>query len=691
MAARHEVSGTDDHLSIPRSTELVALAAAGAVAVLGTVSLALAQLGVFDGEVAVASSVALLVVAGLALRRFAPTAVTSDRKGLAVTTTLFVLLAAWFLPGAPYALGDKDPGVYVSHAFAIERTGSNVLDDPALERLGPDGVVLFSPGARFPGLWIDPDDPTRIEPQFFHLWPSMQAVGVDLIGARGAFHLAPLLAALAVVLLGTAVRAALDGPEGAVAGVVAGGLLAANMLEVWQARYPTTEVLSQLLFAGTLLGAAVAMRTGWGPAAGAAGLLASVGFLTRPDGILLVGLVAVALGVMVATRRAAGATWWLAGGLALPLPYALFNAYVSFEGYTLGNGVPSARTFAAALGGVAVAAVVGRRLWPRLAGWLRTRTTATAETSDGADAHRDGRRLPTLLAVAVLAGAAVGLVLFWYRQRLLGEDTFLYNGTLIRSFDELNLRRLAYFTTRVALIAAWGGLVVTLLRPRLPIRLVVLVAPGLAVAPVYLWEARNSPRLMWWGRRYVPWVLPTLFVLVAVLVAYLLVRRGRWRWPSRALGAAILAFLLVDGVGQSLDLRGHREMGGSWSLLGRIESARAGNDAVFLWRAPEGGIYDGSRNLGGPMFMVHGQPSALLRPEPTQADVDAYRTAFPDHELFVVTQGTGLPGTVDPEQFELVDDFTGQLTIWEETLTERPDEQVVVEVPVRVYRLLPAV
>src|SRR5690606_38182090 len=99
---------------------------------------------------------------------------------------------------------------------------------------------------------------------------------------------------------------------------------------------------------------------------------------------------------------------------------------------------------------------------------------------------------------------------------------------------------------------------------------------------------------------------------VAAFVAFLLVRRGRWAWPARALGAAVVAFLLVDGAGQSLDLRPHREMGGSWTTLERIAAAGGDDEAVFLWRWPDGGIFDGSRNLGGPMFMIHGRPSALL-------------------------------------------------------------------------------
>ena len=75
---------------------------------------------------------------------FAPTGLARDRAGMAVTALALVLAAAWFLPGAPYALGDKDPGVYVNHSMAIERDGSTQVDDAVLERIDPDQVVQIT-------------------------------------------------------------------------------------------------------------------------------------------------------------------------------------------------------------------------------------------------------------------------------------------------------------------------------------------------------------------------------------------------------------------------------------------------------------------------------------------------------------------------------------------------------------------
>ena len=106
-----------------------------------------------------------------------------------------------------------------------------------------------------------------------------------------------------------------------------GLLLATNMLEVWQAKYPSSEISAQMLFVGSLLGVVVALTTRWRPAAGMAGLLIGIGFLDRGDGVLLVLLGVAGLAAIIATRRWDGRATWFAVGLAVVLPHAFWQAY----------------------------------------------------------------------------------------------------------------------------------------------------------------------------------------------------------------------------------------------------------------------------------------------------------------------------------------------------------------------------
>ena len=156
------------------------MAATVGVALVGTASLALAQLGHHDGL----ASVAIATVVGLGLLALA------RREGLRPVAGIpelvlvgLIALASLFmsLPGFPYAYADKDPGIYVVHALAIAREGDAVLDDPVLAADLPG--AQSAPGARLPGVWTEGD--AHSTSQFFHFFSSLTATAVDLTDERG--------------------------------------------------------------------------------------------------------------------------------------------------------------------------------------------------------------------------------------------------------------------------------------------------------------------------------------------------------------------------------------------------------------------------------------------------------------------------------------------------------------------------
>src|SRR3954470_15524047 len=305
-----------------------------AVAVLAWAALGLAHLGWYSLPAALGLAAVVLVVLVLRVRRLAPVRVEVDRGGLVGLLVLGALAAIMFLPGFAYGVTDKDPGGYIQHAFSISESGSYRIVDPALDGRVPGGVQFEGPGARFGGLWLQKPGSDVIVPQFYHLWPALLAVTHDLGGEHGMLQTGPLLGVLAVLVAALALRRAVEAaPWGltprrsALAGLVAAGmggvLLSTNMLEVWQAKYPTTEISAQLFFLAALLGVIVALRTGWGPAAGAAGLMTGGGFLNRGDGLLPL-LIAAALGTaLIATCRWDARATWFTGGVLIVLPHAL--------------------------------------------------------------------------------------------------------------------------------------------------------------------------------------------------------------------------------------------------------------------------------------------------------------------------------------------------------------------------------
>lgn len=645
-----------------------------------------------------------------------------DRRELAVLVVLAAVAAVLNFPGFPYGLGDKDPGTYVSHGIAIARTGTWQPKDPVLEPgRAVAGFQPSSPGARLPGLWYEQVTDGHVTVQFYHLWSAALAVAYALGGLGGLVGLAPLLGLLSVLAVTLATRRAF----GLAAGALAGLLLATCMLQVWQARYPSAEIMTQLLVAGSLLGVVVGVRTGWRPASAAGGLLLGLAYLARADGLLLVLLAAAAGCVLVAVGRFGARAAWLAGGLAVTLPHGLLQAYVLAGAYTAANGVPGWPVVAGLVGGGFALAVVlrvaARGLLDRLDGALRAR-------------HVQRRVGAGVVALAV-AGLAVGFL----RPLLFGEAHFNYNGQIIRSYDEQTLRRLSWFLTVPGIVLMAGGLALVVLR-RWSAAAWALVLPLLLTFPVYGVAASNSSRLMWWSRRFVPVVLPGIVVLVAVAVAWGLLwagrrargggggsgrrggvgqdggsgdgrggderdeGRGRWvgrpvswpvSWPVgwrppvvwvRAAAAGCAAFLVAAFLSQSLSLRDHREFAGSFAVTRRLAAAAGDRQGVFLLdnRAED----NLAPFFGVPLWLQQGQVSVLLRAEPSVDYVHAFVRGFPGQPVFLVMVGGARPDGYDGLALRRVDHVRAGFPVWDESNERRPVAAHEVRVDLSVWKVV---
>ena len=240
------------------------------------------------------------------------------------------------------------------------------------------------------------------------------------------------------------------------------------------------------------------------------------------------------------------------------------------------------------------------------------------------------------------------LALSWWRQDIVGVDHVIDRGQQIRSYDEIALQRLGWFLmSPVFLLAAAGVAVVALRRWSAP--LWTLAIPTLLVFPVYGWHARNTPWLMWWPRRFVPIVVPGIFLLVGLLVAAAWVLLGRSRrpfarWGPRCLAVSVVGWLVVVYLGQSLPLRSHDEAAGSLSMSTRMASLAPPGQGVFLLQNSACCLHVG-QVTGGPLWLARGQVSALLPVSPAQqpAYVRSFQRGFPGRPVFVVYDGQSPP------------------------------------------------
>ena len=620
-----------------------------AAGVYGWVSLEFAHGGIFRPWSAALVTIAVLAAGVAFARRSGAVRISVARDELVMIAVVGVVAGVLFFPGFPYGAGDKDPGVYVEHGIMIARTGSYSTADPVLSRV--KDVGLSSPGARLVGIWINDPAHDKVEAQFYHLFPALLATGYKLAGTGGLADVTPFFGLLAVLACALAARRAF----GPVAGWLGGLLLATNMIEVWAAKYPASEIIAQALVMGALLGIVIAIRTGWRPAAGAAGVLTGLIFLARADGLLIV-LIAIGTGaILYVVRRWSAAATWFAAGLAITMPSALAQAYHFALLYTRSQGLPSPAKLVAAVAAVVFGALILRRISSM------SRIAAVAE-----------RRAWQLVIGALIAGFAALLIgLGFLRRRLFGADFGISNGVRIPTMDEINLRRFSFFVTLPGFALMWFGLSLTALR-RWRAAAWAVIVPFLLLFPVYAYSARVAPRLMWWTRRFVPFTLPGFLILVAVGLAFLWRRKGVIGIPARLVAAGLAAYLLVVFAGQSLPLRSHHELQGSFAVMDRIATDAGPTAGVFLW--PNAPCCHETYYFAGPVWFERGQYSALLSTPPTAAYVNEFARAFPGHPVFVVTSGVEPPAFLPPYSFELADHIVAPLPMWEETFEFRPTQ-----------------
>ncbi len=598
-------------------SELVVGGALLAVALLAWGALALAHLGWFSLGAALGLWAAACIVVVAVCWRWAPVSVRFDRAGCAGVIVVGAFALFMVLPGFHYGVTDKDPGGYVAHAMSIARTGSYKIVDPTLDGRIPGGPVLTSPGARFPGVWERGDGSDVIIPQFYHLWPALLAVSTSAGGETGISNTAPLLGVLAILAAALALRRAVAcapwGSEtiGLACGAVAGLLLSTNMLEVWQAKYPSSEISAQMLFVGTLLALVVPLTTRLAPGRRRGGVLVGIGFLDRADGVLLVLLAAAALAAVIAARRWDAAPPGSPAGLAIVLPHALWQAY-SYDAagrYSSANRLPRLPKLTLAILALLAIGFALRRVGPR-----------------GAPADRQ-RRVQVRLGLAVTVAAAGLVALGFLRPRLFGASYGLFHGVRARTFDEQIMARLSWFVSVPGFALMLIGVAVVALR-RWGGALWIITAPLLVIFPVYAYKARNSTRLMWWSRRYLPTVLPLVMLLIALALGVALTaviqRRhqvlgwlgGRRVWALRLAAVASIIGLLAFYLGESWPLRNHDEFGGSFAISSRIAADAGGKQGVFLWQHPPGCCLYAEQLFGSAIWLERNQVSALLPAKP---------------------------------------------------------------------------
>ena len=550
-------------------SELFMARLAGSLAVAAPLLTLLALAGWFTVPVIFRSLVACAVVT------FIVASYLGGGGGEAARATRWDLAALFLVAGsfalysrpAEYVLNSRDPGVYTLFSGRLARTGALLHRDNLLEVIA--SFHTFLEGKKYPGFYVYGQD--LIVPQFFPGPFALLGFGNLAGGIWGSLFVVPVMGALA------AGAAFLLGEElfGRRAGLLGAALLALSYPQVWWARHPSSEVMTQLLvLTGLWLG--VRFARGAGPLTGVlSGMLLGAVMLVRVDAFLAAAAVPALFGYDLLTRRPARR--WLYPGVPLALFAAATLLYLNTVGgrylYVIysEHGLKEALALVPFAVPVAVAGAAGlfyvRRRWgAEIGGYLEARGRGFA-------------------FIGALGLAAVAL---WAYFVLPVPWESLPDGS--RDFEAYQtqiLVRLAWFTTPV--VAALGLLGFVLAARRLDAARTLLLGAFLAFGVLYAVIPNVSPDLPWATRRFVPAAFPILALLAGHAVVEIGAWLGRTGRPRAgvAVAAALAALALGWTVNTTLPILTFVEFEGAVAAFDRAEQKIPRSEVVFM-EMPDG-------------------------------------------------------------------------------------------------------
>ena len=505
-----------------------------------------------------ASAAATVALAAVGRGRLRYASAAPAGASLVAPAALIALTVWLYPPPAEYVVGGKDPGVYMNAGIQIAQRGGLVTVDRTVASLPADARPLFFPqyrhqpyySPRFMGFFLlDPDRGTVID-QFPHLYAVSIAIGYGVNGLTGARYTCLATAVLGVLALYfLAARMA-----GQAVGAAAAGLLAIHVIEVWYARYPNSEMLTQALGLAGLLAVARAHVDDDGFFAPVGGVVLGMLPFARFDAVLIGGLAAggvLLLWLSGRRLRAAFLAPLIVGGLAFALylvfwlaPYAaLPRIWVQFHRTALS---------AAALGGAAMLAVASR---------LRRNSAVRSAIV---------RWTPPLLTALALGLAGYA----WFLRQ---------PGGALAPHDAYAFRTFGWYVAPPALAAAALGLAVLMTRQfwRDPSFFVTFLGMSWFV----FYRLRIVPEHFWAARRFVPIILPGVMLALAAILAPTAVTAARGRGPVTLARQAIRLVLLTVVAWSfwtaTAPIRPHVEYAGIIPRLERL-AARFGPDDLLV-------------------------------------------------------------------------------------------------------------
>ena len=577
----------------------------------------------------------------------------------AVGVGLGIVAFALYARPAEYLLNDRDPGVYALVADKLARTGELISRDPLVGAIVP--FHQFTAWTKYPGFYIYGND--QIVPQFFPGPFALLGLG-NLVGGLGAeLYVVPVLGAL------SAIGVYLLGRElfGRWAGLIGAALLIPSFAQVWWARHPSSETITQFFVVFGLL-FAIRFVNGGGRGNGLfAGLLLGGAMLVRIDAVLALAAIPLLVGLDWLLRRPVR-SW---APLCVPL--------VVFGGATL--------LFANTVGGRYLNLIYRRHgldrfleLSPYLAGaiailvlavWMARRRWSGG-ISRMIRAH--GRTL-SLGAAAVLILAAM-----WAYFVMPVPWSDLPDGVAnFHDYDSQVVVRMLWFITPVVAVLGIAGFLLASYRADRGIFLLLGAMAGFGVAYVVL--PNVAPDLPWATRRFVPIVFPGF----ALLAGYVISESGRLlgKLVSVRVGVsvAVVASALALGftVNTAMPVYGIQELGGASKAFDKLNREIPETKVIYVEALGD--------DYASTLDYLYGRPTLAYDRERFEKEASKLRQAgLLDDSVYVTVDDTETP-SISGVKMRKIGEEKIQLPRLSPRFKEVPAEEAPLRAHFRIYRV----
>lgn len=478
------------------------------------------------------------------------------------------------LPAGEMILGGWDPGVYIHTAAAVSQSRSLQFPADDFKDMSKGQLLSVSQGLHgipepYPGMRLLRNG--KLSPQFFHLYPSLMAVTYTFFGLPGCLSLNACLNIGCIL----AMYCLVSRMWGQRWGLMAAALLALNPAQIWQAKFQTAEMLTQLLLlSGTAALLNTAQPGGRRLAAALAGVCYGLALITRYDTILFLAPLCVFLLWLASTQRVPRSVFLTVGLVLLCGCHALIHIKLIAPYYhPLPHLVVPAITIMGALG--IMLTVVGR-LWIT---FFR-------------------RPLPHLTTTArLLMGCLFATFVFWawyVRPRLTFDGhTFraitswagIFGQTglpaVLSDPNAWNMHRLSEVFGWTGLLLACGGITIMLASPQTCLVRAWLIS-SLCVMGFLVTNALNDHFMMWIMRRFVPVVIPVLVVgAVAICKHAELQARKLSSATGRVSSLACFMLVLLSCLPASYTMAASRNWPGLAGWCGTVNAAMPRDSTLF--------------------------------------------------------------------------------------------------------------